>query len=89
MKNKYIVYAETPRGGHVAWLSGFFPTRGLSWLDKANLDSIEGFIEHLHPESSPRVRRRTGSPQTPKKSKEKKNFKINLASSTIASETAV
>lgn len=56
-ENKHIVYAETKKGGHVAWLSGLFPTRGLSWLDETNLDCIEGFIEHLHPEASPRVQR--------------------------------
>jgi len=56
-QNKYIVYAETQKGGHVAWLSGLLPTRGLSWQDQTSLSCIEGFIEHLHPHASPRVQR--------------------------------
>jgi predicted alpha/beta-fold hydrolase len=56
-ENPYIVYAETQKGGHVAWLSGFIPTRGLSWLDRTNMECIEGFIEHFHPEASPKVQR--------------------------------
>jgi len=61
-KNKNIIYCETKKGGHVAWLSGLFPTRGLSWLDQTNVDVIEGFIEHLRPETSPRLRRKQRMP---------------------------
>jgi len=55
--NKHVVYAETQKGGHVAWLSGYFPTKGLSWLDLTSIECVEGFITYLHPETGPKLQR--------------------------------